>query len=82
MLWCMRTTIRLDDDLLREAKATAAQQGRSLTSFIEEALRRSLAIAAPEGEQRPYIVPTFGSRVRAGIDLDSNADLLEVMELT
>lgn len=35
----MRPTIRLDDQLLKEAKQLAAQSGRSLTSVIEDALR-------------------------------------------
>ncbi|MGH3800826.1 MAG: ribbon-helix-helix protein, CopG family, partial [Pseudonocardiaceae bacterium] len=39
----MRTTLRVDDELLRRAKSHAARQGRSLTSVFEEALRRLLA---------------------------------------
>jgi predicted transcriptional regulator len=34
-----RLTITLDDDLHRALKETAARQGRSITSIIEEALR-------------------------------------------
>lgn len=39
----MRTTVRLDEDLLRAAKIKAAQEGRTLTSLLEEGLRRVLA---------------------------------------
>ena len=35
----MRTTIRLDDRLLAEAKQYAAESGRTLTGLIEDALR-------------------------------------------
>lgn len=80
MLWCMRTTIRMDDELLRAAKATAAREGRSLTSFIEEALRQALAKAEPVADEQSYVVSTFDSRVRSGVDLDDNAALLGLME--
>ena len=36
----MRTTLSIDDDLYRRAKAAAALRGSSVTSLIEEALRR------------------------------------------
>jgi hypothetical protein len=39
----MRTTIDVDDELLRRAKVKAAQDGRTLTSLIEEGLRVMLA---------------------------------------
>jgi predicted transcriptional regulator len=39
----MRTTIRIDDQLLKKAKQLAARSGKSLTSIIEDALRESLA---------------------------------------
>jgi hypothetical protein len=35
-----RTTVRLPPDLIRRAKLKAAEDGRSLTSLIEEGLRR------------------------------------------
>jgi predicted transcriptional regulator len=34
-----RLTVTLDDDLHRALKETAARQGRSITSIIEESLR-------------------------------------------
>ena len=39
----MRTTIRLNDQLLAEAKLYAAENHRSLTSIIEDALRMLLS---------------------------------------
>lgn len=38
----MQTTLRLDDDLYRQAKARAATLGMSLTKFLEEAIRERL----------------------------------------
>ena len=38
----MKTTLELPDAVFREAKATAARQGRPLKEFVEEALREKL----------------------------------------
>lgn len=38
----MRTTIRLKGELLEMAKRKAASQGRTLTAFIEDAVRNAL----------------------------------------
>jgi predicted HicB family RNase H-like nuclease len=37
-----RTTFRIDEEILAEAKALAARQRRSLNSLMEEALRRMI----------------------------------------
>ena len=39
----MQTTLRLDDEIFRQAKSQAAAQGISLTRFVEEAIREHLA---------------------------------------
>jgi plasmid stability protein len=39
----MKTTLELPDQLLRKAKATAAERGQSLKHFVTEALRDKLA---------------------------------------
>lgn len=79
----MRTTVRLDDDLLREAKAHAAATGRTLTQVIEDALRESLARRAATARHPRIELPVFrGSGLQPGVDLDSNAALLDIMEDT
>ena len=72
--------MRLDDDLLREAKAHAAATERTLTQLIEDALRETLARRA--ATTAPALdLPTFrGGRLQPGVDLDSNAALLDIME--
>lgn len=76
----MRTTIRLDDELLAEAKALAVRTGRTLTKVIEDALRQSLAQRSGD-TGGPVRLPTFSGRgVRPGVDLDDSAGLLDVME--
>ena len=64
----MRTTIRLDDSLLREAKAMAARAGRSLNDFIEEAVR--LAVRMPNALPAVSVeLPVFrgGHGLHAGV---------------
>jgi hypothetical protein len=76
----VRTTIRLDDDLLRDAKRAAVERGTTLTAVIEDALRRALA-PAPATRREPFRMPTFrGDGLRPGVDLDDTASLLDVMD--
>lgn len=49
-----RTTFRIDEEILAEAKALAARQHRTLNSVMEEALRRMIA-TAKELEDRPHV---------------------------
>jgi predicted transcriptional regulator len=77
----MRTTIRLDDELLREAKTHARATGRTLTQLIEDALRETLAPRRGAGQRPPIRLRTFkGSAVQPGVNLDSNAALLDLMD--
>jgi hypothetical protein len=49
-----RTTVRIDETLLNEAKAYAARNGRSLNSVMEDALRQLLN-RSTEAAERPWI---------------------------
>jgi len=76
----MRTTIRLDDRLLAEAKQAAARTGRTLTAVIEDALRQALA-AGKSKKRPPAKLPTSGKGgLQPGVDLDDSAALLALME--
>jgi Ribbon-helix-helix protein, copG family len=65
-----RTTFRIDEEVLAEAKALAARQHRSLNSVMEEALRRMIK-SAQEAQDRPRVkLPTSGNpEDRGKIDL-------------
>jgi len=79
----MRTTIRLDDALLRDAKTHAAQTGRTLTAVIEDALRASLQRSHSRPERPiPVFRPVRHSGLQPGVDLSDSADLLDLMEGT
>lgn len=80
MMSPMRTTIRIDDELLRRVKERAATSGRTIGSIIEDALR--VALAAPAAEVAPVRpLPVYGgSGVLPGVDLSSAAALRDLMD--
>jgi hypothetical protein len=77
----MRITIRLRDELLRRAKIKAAEDGRTLTSLIEEGLTVVLA-ERPAGRRQPVELPvsTATGGVLPGVDLNRSSDLEDIME--
>ena len=77
----MRTTIRINDELLKKAKIKAAETNRSLTEVIEDALRREIDQVDAGMEPRKVSVPTAGEGgVQTGVDLDDASALLDKME--
>lgn len=77
----MRTTIRLDDQLLAQAKRYAAHRGQTLTSVIEDALREVLARQERQASRSPVKLATVKGRgLLPRVDLDDSASLLDLME--
>jgi hypothetical protein len=74
-----RTTFRIDEEILADAKALAARQHRTLNSVMEEALRRMITTAR-ELEDRPQVdVITWDGRIAPGVDL-SPASIHEILD--
>ncbi len=77
----MRTTIRMDDELLRRAKERAARTGTTLTRLIEDAVRQLLSRRRVSQVREPVCLPTFsGEGLQPGVDLDDTAALVELMD--
>jgi hypothetical protein len=78
----MRTTINVAGALLDRARKLADERRASLGSVIDEALRGYLygATAQRPPARRTRIRTFRGSGVRPGVDLDSHAALLNLME--
>jgi hypothetical protein len=76
----MRTTIRLDEALLRRAKSMAAASGRSLNDFIADAVRAAVAPRTTRGAAAPTIPVFKGGTLLPGVDLDDSAGLLDLMD--
>lgn len=82
MLFCMRTTLDLDDELMRALKRQAAESGETMTSLIEDAVRKLLAPPKPPGKKRYRLNwrPVTGEGLLPGVDLNDRDRLYDVME--
>ncbi len=77
----MRTTVTLDDELFREAKRRAADEGRTLGDLINEALRERLARQRRRPSEEPWEPVTFGGGgPLPGIDITNNAAVRDAMD--
>ncbi len=78
----LKTTVNIDDELLKAVKELALRSRRSVTSLIEEGLRRALAAAAGRGSQvAAEDLPTDGTGgLQPGADITDNAALLTLMD--
>lgn len=76
----MKTTLNLDDRILRAAKVRAAESGGTLTRLIEDALRNHLD-AAPSARPdfRLELLVKSGQLVH-GVTVDDRDALYEKME--
>ena len=80
----MRTTVRLDDDLLKRAKLKASAEGRTLTDLIEEGLRIVVArrpFAAERAHRTPLPVSKQTGGLMPGVDLTKFSDYQEMEDL-
>ena len=77
----MRTTVRIDDQLLREAKQYALEKGCTLTKLLEQSLNETLARSKHHPQNKSISLPTAGKGgLQPGVDLDDSASLLDIMD--
>jgi hypothetical protein len=77
----MRTTISIEDHLLRAAKQRALEREMTLGSLIEDALRIVLDPARASEEKRaPLPVSTRRGGTRPGVDIADGARLRDLMD--
>lgn len=77
----MQTTLRLDDELYRQAKAQAAALGISLTKFLEEAIRERLNTPAPAPRRQPLRLPVSTSTGGLAPGFSTLADAVAAADL-
>lgn len=75
----MKTTLNLNDRLLRSAKKAAAERGVTLTSVVEDALRTSFAKPA---KSSGYVFrwKTHKGTMAPGVDINSREKLYDFMD--
>ena len=76
----MRTTVRLDDDLLRELREQARREGTSLARLINRVLREGIAAMRQPGKRAsPYRQKT-SSMGKPKVNLDKAVALAASLE--
>jgi predicted transcriptional regulator len=78
MLFHMRTTLIIDDELFRRLKRLAAQENRTLSEITQEVLRRGLQHSGKLRRQ-PVKLPAFRMG-RALVDVADRDQLYEVLD--
>lgn len=76
----MRTTIRIDDELLALAKSRAAENRTTLNAMIEDALRASFSRQSERPTPIGRLPAMSGRGPRPGVRVNNNAELLDFME--
>ena len=81
----MRTTIDLPDELLRQAKARAALEGRKLKDLVAEYIERGLTASRPSGRlespRRRSPLPVIPKAAARGtIPALSNSEMLAILD--
>lgn len=75
----MRTTIDIDDPILRQIKRIQKREGKTLGRVVSDLLAQSLAAPAPAGEDAlklAWVSKSMGAR----IDLADKQGLLDAMD--
>lgn len=76
----MRTTIRLDGELLRQAKRRALETGRTLNAVIEDAVRAALQPQPSPKTPRIELPVSGAGGTLPGVDLDNSAALYDILD--
>lgn len=75
----MKTTLILSDDVVQRLKNRGVQEGRSMSSLVEEALVRFLDDAGPASTPEPADLPSFHAGV-PHVDIADREALAAVMD--
>jgi plasmid stability protein len=73
-----RTTLNIDDRILRQLKARAATEGRTLQAVVNEYLKR--AVAAPTAPHYRLKLTGWQAEPRPGVDLFDRDQLFDLMD--
>ena len=81
IMMLMRTTLTLNDDVMKLARQKAARENRSLGEVINESLRLGLTL----GQHRPaeryvFRLKTVAGRIMPGVDLHDRDKLFDLMD--
>jgi hypothetical protein len=72
-----KTTLSIDDEVMRRVKERAARDGITMSQFVETALRRLLD--EPQRPRKPVKLPTF-SMGEPLVDISNKEALYELLD--
>ena len=75
----MKTTLNLNDEVLRRSKESAAQQGITLTRFVEDALAVRLSDSGRQAPFRLTLTTVRGTRP-PNVDISDRNALYDVID--
>ena len=76
----MRTTINIDDDVLKSARQRALEEGRSLGDLVTEALRVGASRAQASSRPRFEAVTGGEGGTLSGVDITDNASVRALLD--
>ena len=76
----MKTTINLNDQLLRRAKQRAARRGITLTRFVEDALRAKLIDGDRDVRAFKLQLTTVRGHAAPNVDISDREALYDVLD--
>lgn len=75
----IKVTLQVDDDLWAQTKRYAADNGQTLSTVVESALREFLR-SHSSGQARITLITHHGGPFQPGIDIDKSAVLQDLMD--
>jgi hypothetical protein len=76
----MKTTLDMDDELMRRAKEQAAAAGVTLRAFVEDALRARMLPVIPRHKRFKLALPVIEGRRPPAVDIADREALYDLME--
>jgi hypothetical protein len=76
----MRTTLVIDDYLMRELKEKAHRTGKPLKALVNEALRRGLSELDAPSQKKPYRGRTYSMGYPPRLNLDKALEIAAALE--
>lgn len=77
----MRTTLNIDDELIREAKIAAIREGITLTEYIERALAHKCSSRSERQSEEPWGFPVRRGHPIPGFPWEGSlSEMLEFLE--
>ncbi|MFQ5902552.1 MAG: hypothetical protein ACE5JO_02580 [Candidatus Binatia bacterium] len=74
-----RTTLMIEDNLLRALKKKAAEEGRTLQAVANDLLRRALAMPKRQGKSFKLSFQGWEAKEQPGVDILDRDKLFDLM---